>query len=195
MTTISQDGSFKSARPSKPNLWHVFQPDKLKSIRSGLWFSRLDLFGDKLENTLPMPNKCIIAKMPDGAKKFINKTVERSVYQNYALCFHHSDKAPSRHIWSTFGQRQGIAFLTNYDRLKDATKQFWGENGPLYLHDVMYIDHATDSVDMYNVINIAFAIRKGFQKEEETRFLIHTAGSDAKSKLAGIVESQSLLVL
>ena len=180
-------GVFHPQPPHTRYLWHIMNRCKLETfLRGGLWFGRLDQFGDPREGTLPSQNLGLLNRLPRIQRPLVARAYELAVERSFASCWHMSNGDPSGHAWDTFGNhRDGLAIRTTGQALWNALSQISGNNGPVYLGAVHYIDHFSDTISEENVIEAAFVVRSEFCQEEEARVLIHTYGTAAYDNLYG----------
>jgi hypothetical protein len=151
----------------------------------GLWLSRLDTFGTKYEGSLPAENRVGLLRMlPDDGVVWVAKQYDLSVLRTFASCWHLNSGAPDRRVWQEFDKGgQGLAVLTTYDQLAREIAQTSpvNEGGPTYAGAVRYINHATDQIPDWNVLEAAFVVRDKWCYQTEVPVLVHTHGTAACS--------------
>ena len=189
--------AFQETQPPMKNLWRVMDTNKLETLlQGGLWFARLDQFGDEREGSLPTPNLGLLNKLPKPVATWVAEEYERSVLRSYALCWHMSDADPDTSLWQAFsGSGTGVAVRSDYQSLKKAIAPISGNDGPVHFSSIHYIDHDTDTISDHNVIDAAFTVRNEFSYEREARILIHTHGTAAFNSLYGRKGPLGLLVV
>lgn len=153
----------------------------------GLWFARLDQFGDGLEGSLPSENRIgLLAHHPPLDASWIEHEYGRGILRSYALCWHRSNGDPSQHIWDSFSSPvDGVSVATTPDRLRAALKPITGPTGPVHFGVVRYVNHQVDTIPEYNVLEAAFVVRQTFSSEHEARVVVHTHGTAAYDCLYG----------
>src|ERR1043166_6700236 len=175
--------------PLETLLWRVMTLDKLRTIleQGGLWFARLDQFGDPLEGQAPARNLGLLNKYPAEAATWAEIEYGYTVLRSYASCWHMSDLIPVNDMWETFGGagEDALAIQSSGGQIASAIDQFTTAEGPIYFHPVQYIDHLNDTVKEGNFIFPAYAVQTAYSYEREARILIHTAGTIAYKVLYG----------
>jgi hypothetical protein len=137
------------------------------------------------EGTLPTPNVGLLNKLPHFQISMVKNIYDRAVRRSFASCWHMSDSEPTEYVWDEFGgHHDGIAIRTTPTKIQSALSNIWGSDGPVHFGKVGYIDHYLDVIPADNVIEAAFVVDDGYQRENEARILIHTDGSAAANKLA-----------
>jgi hypothetical protein len=156
-------------------------------VRGGLWFSRIDTFKDCLEGTLPNRNVGLLEKLlPEQMSEEALREYRFSAKRDYATCWTMSDSDPSKEMWEAqFGNRgKGIAVRSTSAALIEATRSIRGEDGPVYLGRVRYINHEVDLIPEAQTLEACFVVKEEFRYQNEVRLLIHSYGHNAATILA-----------
>lgn len=178
--------------PDDTSIWRVMDTAKLSTLISdgGLWFARLDQFGDALEGTAPQGNIGLLAKYPAYERNWTEQQYTYTVRRSFASCWHINKDFPSSNIWTSFGGPDCIAVRTSIGVVRTELQPLAGATtglpGPLYIGKVRYIDHCIDVVPEGNFIEPAFVVQDGFSPEVEARLLLHTHGTAAYDHLNGM---------
>lgn len=168
-------------------LWRVMDIDKLRTILcdKGLWFSRLDQFGDPKEGVLPYGNLSLLTKYPLYARTWTQKEYSLVALRSYACCFHMNSATPPVSLWRYFGKSSPVAITTTVQRIRSQIPNVATGQGPIYMGQVEYIDHCKDVIPDGNLIYPAYAVQTKWKSEKEMRLLIHTCGTAASDNLYG----------
>lgn len=178
--------AFQPTPPPEKELWRVTTIERLETLLSGgLWFARLDQFGDMLEGTLPRTNSLgLLDHLPPEGAEWVRQQYHDAVLQGFALCWHVSEDEASPFVWDTFSNpTDGVAVHTTVERLRKALEPILRPDGPVHMGAVRYVDHTRDRIPDWNVIEAAFVVQDSYSDEREVRALIHTVGTAAHEVL------------
>lgn len=157
-------------------------------LLGGIWFARLDTFGDPLEGTLPRADAMgLLQKHPAPDARWLREEYERNGRRTYASCWHMSDGDPSDAVWDKFSKDDdAVAIKTTVGRIDRELAHLLGGgvgSGPLHRGAVDYIDHHIHSIPEGNLLEAVFAIRDSFADEVEARYVLFTHGTAAAERL------------
>lgn len=189
-----------SFRPSPVELgtalWHLVPVDETYKLdtflQGGLWFSRIDKFGDlkeTKEGKIPKPNLGLLEKIPEDMTEWVKEQYRLAVLRSYASCWTKGGPSPTRLMWDTKfgGYGKGVGIRTTPEAVREAISPYTdtaGE-GPIYFGSIEYIDHGKRLIQQENTLAASFALQLRYRDENEARALIHSYGSGAAKFLVG----------
>jgi hypothetical protein len=163
-------------------VWRYLSIEKLISLlmTKSLYFSRIDMFKDPFEGTLPTKTKsiynAIIEKIwgdsdNQGLKENILKYKNISMKYTYVCCWNMSDHESSL-MWKSYTDMgKGIAIKTTYNQLWNSLPDHIGSSS-IYLGLIQYIDYKTETFPPDTFFNVLYPFtykRSEFQSEHEVR--------------------------
>lgn len=163
-------------------------------LDGGLWFARIDQFGDPLEGTLPDENLGLMEKLSPSDVDYIRSQYLIDKDHEYALCLHLSTGGPAPELWREFDREcDGVAVEFDSLELHRALVRL-EEIEVLHYRRIRYINHAKNRIQPFNTIAAAFVVQKGLAIESEARYLIHLGSGQGLGQLQAMKGYRGLLV-
>ncbi len=185
-------GPYVAVPPSDDTrMWHVMNVAKLQTFLSGgLWLARIDTFGTAYEGALPEQNRLGLLAMlpPEDVSRLVREYDLTRLQRAYVSCWH-ADSEPAGAVWATFAGSAGLAIRTSYATLRRQLQRTCPIHldgaGPMHVGVVRYVDHATETIPDWNVLEAAFCVRAKWSAQREVRVLVYTHGTACPAHLYG----------
>ena len=141
-----------------------------------LYFSSANRLNDPFEGSIPKKSieareKLFTAFTEDGQKinsENYSRKIELSKQYYFINCWH-ANKYESAAMWNLYIKSDnGIAVQSTYNLLKKSFIDY----EQVFLGKVKYIDHDTESIDLFNPLAPFVHKRKSFEHEKEIRALV-----------------------
>jgi hypothetical protein len=180
-------------------IWHVLNISKLETfIAGGLWCARIDQFGDPREGLLPERNRLgLYNALPASGARWVEQQFTAALSWSFASCWFMSRERPPAEMVRTFGTPgETLVLRSTPAKMLAALLPFSSTPGagPCYFGRIRYVDHKSDSIPDWNVIEAAYVVRADYSGENEARVLVHINGT-AGVALAAVTGPRGPLVI
>lgn len=181
----------------KDVLWKYMSLPKFLNLLNGhLYFNRIDCFEDVFESTYPKYNELyretLYRELYNGeyipTKETYDNIVEYAKKSMFVSCFH-KNIYESAFMWKLYGGDNGVAIVTNVERLKMSLKN---EKRKIYISDVKYIDYENEFMPESNTFYLGIHKRKSFEHEKEVRCIYSKNAEEMCKEETGILVSVDL---